>query len=134
MENDNENLPKHDIQTVRWDPSEIPTSSGHALNKSLKRSREQESEENFPDLKSLRLDPVCKDRSESTTNPMASASSINLDSSIQASDKNCKKSCGLQYGISDVFAQMVLEQQKLKASKSHIKPQTFDEPNDQKIL
>ena len=50
----------------------------------------------------------------------------------QLSDKNCKKSCGLQYGISDVFNQNVFEQQNVKCSKSHIKPQRFDDPDDQK--
>ena len=31
-----------------------------------------------------------------------------------------------------MFVQIVLEQQKVKALKSQIKPQTFDDPNDQK--
>ena len=49
------------------------------------------------------------------------------------SDGHCKKSCGLQYGISEVFIQIVQEQQKTKTSKYHIQPVTFDNPNDQKI-
>ena len=51
---------------------------------------------------------------------------------ISLSDKNCEKGCRLQYGISEVFEQIVLEQQKVKASKSHLKPQPFDEPKEQK--
>ena len=50
----------------------------------------------------------------------------------QHSDKNCLSSCRLQYGLSEVFEQIVQEQQKVKASKSHINPQTFTDPNDQK--
>ena len=48
------------------------------------------------------------------------------------SDKNCEKSCGLQYGISEAFEEILCEQQKVKASKSHINPQIFTDPNDQK--
>ena len=51
---------------------------------------------------------------------------------MEPSDKYCSKSCGLQYGISDAFNQIILqEQQKVKHSKLHIQPQTFDDPNDQ---
>ena len=49
------------------------------------------------------------------------------------SDKNCEKSCGLQYGISEVFEEILCEQQKVKASKSHLKPQLFDNSEDQKF-
>ena len=48
------------------------------------------------------------------------------------SDKNCLSSCRLLYGLSEVFEQIVQEQQNVKASKSHINPQTFTDPNDQK--
>ena len=48
------------------------------------------------------------------------------------SDRNCKKGCGLKFGISEVFNQHVLRQQKVKASKSHLNPQTFEDPSDQK--
>ena len=47
------------------------------------------------------------------------------------SDTNCKESCGLKYGISQNFHQNVIEQQKTKASKAHIQPQIFDDPNEQ---
>ena len=50
---------------------------------------------------------------------------------MEPSDKNCSKSCGLQYGISDVFNQIVLQEQKVKLSKSHVQPKTFDDPNEQ---
>ena len=42
------------------------------------------------------------------------------------------KSCGLEYGISELFNSIVLEQQIVKASKSHIQPKTFNDPNDQR--
>ena len=48
------------------------------------------------------------------------------------SDKNCLSSCRLQYGLSEVFEQILQEQQNVKSSKSHINPQTFADPNDQK--
>ena len=59
------------------------------------------------------------------------ASSVSRHNIFHLSDSNCEKGCGLQYGISQAFDQVVLEQQKVKASKSQIKPQTFDDPNDQ---
>ena len=49
------------------------------------------------------------------------------------SDKNCLSSCKLQYGLSEVFEQILQEQQNVKTSKSHIKPQIFTDPNDQKL-
>ena len=50
------------------------------------------------------------------------------------SDKNCLNSCKLQYGISDIFEQIVLKQQSVKASYStHAKPQIFSDPKDQKL-
>ena len=55
-----------------------------------------------------------------------------LISTKQSSDNNCSKSCRLQYGISEVFIQNVIKQQNVKYSKSHIHPQTFADPNDQK--
>ena len=48
------------------------------------------------------------------------------------SDKNCEKTCGLQYGISQVFGQNVLEKQKIRASKAHVKPNTFTDRKDKK--
>ena len=42
-------------------------------------------------------------------------------------------SCKLQYGLSEVFEQILQEQQNVKTSKSHIKPQIFTDPNDQKL-
>ena len=51
---------------------------------------------------------------------------------VKNSDKNCLKTCRLQYGVSEVFEQILQEQQKVKASKSHINPQIFSDPNDQK--
>ena len=131
MENNNGTLPQLDLQTIQRDQSEVPTSSEHVLYTALKRRREGESEDNFPELKSLRLEIEKKDWPESTLKAVKSAPSCNLNSLKQVSDKNCKKSCGLQYGISHLFGQTVVEQQKVKASKSHIKPQTFDNPNDQ---
>ena len=47
-------------------------------------------------------------------------------------DTNCEKSCGLKYGISESFQRIVLEQQKIKGAKGHLKPQIFDDPKDQK--
>ena len=47
------------------------------------------------------------------------------------SEKNCETVCNLQYGISEVFNQKVMEQQKVKASKAHIKPKIFDDPTEQ---
>ena len=49
------------------------------------------------------------------------------------SDKNCLRSCKLQYGISEIFEQIVLTQQNVNASYSmKIKPQIFTDPKDQK--
>ena len=53
------------------------------------------------------------------------------DSTKQFSDMKCEKSCGLQYGVSETFNQIVLEQQKIKRSKANIKPNTFDDPKDE---
>ena len=49
---------------------------------------------------------------------------------IDGSDKNCEISCNLHYGISKIFNQNVIKQQSIKASKGHIKPQIFDDPNE----
>ena len=46
------------------------------------------------------------------------------------SDKHCEMSCNLEYGISEVFNKNVLEKQKIKSTKAHIKPQIFNDPND----
>ena len=51
---------------------------------------------------------------------------------VKNSDKNCLNTCRLQYGVSEVFEQILQEQQKVKASKSYINPQIFTDPNDQK--
>ena len=50
-----------------------------------------------------------------------------------ASDKNCEKGCRLQYGISEVFENILQQQQNVKTSKSHIQPQTFSDPKDQAL-
>ena len=47
------------------------------------------------------------------------------------SDANCEVTCNLQYGTSEVFNQNVIQEQTVKASKSRIKPQVFDDPNEQ---
>ena len=47
------------------------------------------------------------------------------------SDKHCEMSCNLEYGISEVFNQNVIHQQNVKASKSHLKPQIFNDPIEQ---
>ena len=62
---------------------------------------------------------------------MIMASSISQIKSM--SDKNCEKSCGLQYGVSEVFEETLCEQQKVKASKSHRSPQLFDKLEDRKL-
>ena len=50
------------------------------------------------------------------------------------SDKNCLNSCKLQYGISEVFEQIVLKQQSVKAAyNTKTKPQLFTDPKDQKV-
>ena len=56
-----------------------------------------------------------------------------VSSPLQCSDGNCKKTCGLQYGISEIFHQIVVEQQNIKASKAHIRPKTFDDPEDKRL-
>ena len=43
------------------------------------------------------------------------------------------KSCRLQYGLSTEFDRIVLEQQNVKASKAHIQPNIFDDPDDQEL-
>ena len=48
-------------------------------------------------------------------------------------DTNCEKNCGLNYGISESFQRIVLEQQKIKAAKGHLLSQIFDDPKDQKF-
>ena len=48
------------------------------------------------------------------------------------SDGNCKKECGLQYGVSNLFNQYLNTQHKNKLSTSLAQPQIFDDPNDQK--
>ena len=47
------------------------------------------------------------------------------------SDRECKKSCSLEYGISEVFTRNVIEHQKSKPSKLRNQPQIFDDPKDQ---
>ena len=47
------------------------------------------------------------------------------------SDKNCERSCNLEYGISENFNQNVIQQQYIKASKAHIQPKLFDDPKEQ---
>ena len=46
-------------------------------------------------------------------------------------DKHCAKSCNLKFGISDKFNENVFQQQKIKQSKAHIKPQMFDDQDEQ---
>ena len=77
---------------------------------------DSESKQATPATNSKKLEPVSQCRQLET-----------------GSDGHCKKSCGLQYGISEKFNQIVKEQQTIKTSKSHIQPETFDDPNDQKI-
>ena len=49
------------------------------------------------------------------------------------SDKNCKNDCRLQYGVSEVFENILQQQQNVKTSKPHIQPQTFSDPKDQAL-
>ena len=49
------------------------------------------------------------------------------------SDKNCLSTCRLQYGISEMFEQILQEKQKNKASKSQTQPKLFSDPTKQKI-
>ena len=53
-----------------------------------------------------------------------------IDPTEDGTDKNCLEYCKLEFGISEVFNKNVIEQQKLKAVKSRIKPKIFDDPND----
>ena len=57
---------------------------------------------------------------------MASSSHPYEDSS----DPKCPESCGLTYGLSDKFEHNIIEQQKIKASKAHIKSQIFHHPKE----
>lgn len=57
--------------------------------------------------------------------------SESLEKTEDESDKNCVTSCGLKYGLSEVFNQNVLAQQKIKIFKSKLKVKTFDDPKDQ---
>ena len=47
------------------------------------------------------------------------------------SDKNCVETCNLKYGISNTFNENVRDQLKVKASKAQIKPQLFEDPNEE---
>ena len=54
--------------------------------------------------------------------------------SINNSDKNCLSTCKLQYGISEEFDRILLEQQKIKSSfTTKSQPQTFSDPKDQQV-
>ena len=132
LDNDNERLPHADSPTIELDPTSALTSTKQASQQTVARYSKQQSEEIIFDSAPTRL----KEESKSPPNPPSTIIPSNMSNQFksfkQGSDKNCVKSCGLQYGISDVFDQIVLEQQKVKASKSQIKPQTFDDPNDQK--
>ena len=128
LEDELENLSQPN--SIEICPSSTLTSSKTSPDHPFMGSCDQRSNESVPDLKRLENKSKCNPEPPSIT--VQSEPSRLSKSSKQASDQNCKKSCGLQYGISDVFAQTVLEQQKVKFSKSHIKPKTFDNPNDQK--
>ena len=55
-----------------------------------------------------------------------------LSSQIEpGSDRNCLSSCHLELGVSEIFNLNVVEQQKIKVLKSHLKPQIFDNSKDQ---
>ena len=116
--------------SIEIGPSSTSASSKNNSDETLVGSCDQRSKETVPDQKRLKIKSKC--HPEPPSNTIQSNPSCLSNPSNQESDKNCKKSCGLQYGISDVFTQTVFEQQKVKASKSHIKPKTFDDPNDQK--
>ena len=45
------------------------------------------------------------------------------------SDKECRESCNLKYGISEIFNINVIEQQHGKPSKSPSQPRLFEDPN-----
>ena len=64
---------------------------------------------------------------QSTRIIMASSSVTNE----VGSDKNCVESCNLKYGISEAFNKTVIEQQNVKASKAHIIPNLFNDPEEQ---
>ena len=85
-------------------------------------------------LESKRLANESKIQPELPSKTIPSGPYSQLLPTKHCSDKNCSKSCGLQYGISEVFSQNVFEQQKVKISKCHVKPQTFDDPDDQKYF
>ena len=58
---------------------------------------------------------------------MASPSHPNED----GSEENCVISCNLKYGISETFNQYVTREQNLKAFKTNVPPQIFNDPIDQ---
>ena len=111
-------------------------------------SRQNASESNIiePEPESAHLEPTREylpehasqeTKSESTHNFTSTAKAQNptykFSLPLQGSDSNCKKTCGLQYGISEVFHQTVVEQQNVKASKDLIKPKTFYDPEDKRL-
>ena len=84
-------------------------------------------------LESKRLASESKIQPELPSKTIPSGPYSQLLPTKHCSDKNCSKSCGLQYGISEVFNQNVIEQQTVRYSKFPSKmPQTFDDPNEQR--
>ena len=132
LQHHSESLPQPDFPSMELDPASTRTSSQQASEKSFDESCHKRSEEIEPCLESIRLVNESKIQPRPPSKKIPLNPHCQLNSTVQRSDTNCLKSCGLQYGISEVFIQNVLEQQKVKYSKYHINPQTFDDPYDQK--
>ena len=78
----------------------------------------EESEDTYePPTKLIRLDPSSHEKS-----------------SKQTSERICEESCGLNYGISEVFNKIVLNQQKINASESPVQPKIFNDPEAQQFF
>ena len=130
LENEFENLPQP--RSIKLNPSTTLISSKIISDDRSDGSGVRKSEETVPD--SIRLENKSRYHPETRSNMVQSVASCLSRPSKQVSGKKCEKSCGLQYGISGEFVQTVVEQQKVKVSKSHIKPQIFDDPDDQKYF
>ena len=132
LKNDSENLSQRDVPSKESGPESTQTSSQQASEQKFERICNQKSKEIEPNLESILLVNELNIEQGLPSKTIPSGPYSQLISTKQCSDKNCSKSCGLQYGISEVFIQNVIEQQNVKYSKSHINPQTFDDPNEQR--
>ena len=81
----------------------------------------------------IQLKPQSENLQGLASKPINLEQTYKFSSPSQGSDRNCRKSCGLQYGVSEIFDQNLVEQQNIKASKAHTKPKTFDDTENERL-